>query len=110
MATKKKPAITGLHSQGIVDDIIRPIIRSAAQNIADKGVGRIASKADSVARNSSIKRAKSYAKRGKDLKYALVDADVKVKGSKSPAKNYKAGQKTRAYIINQNNINKLKKK
>ena len=109
MAAKKKPAIA-IHPQGIVDDIIRPIVRSVAQNIADKGVGRIASKADSIAYKSTMKRAKSYSKRGKDLKYGLVDAELKVMGSKSPAKNYKAGNKTRAYVINQNTINKLKKK
>ena len=110
MAAKKKPAITGLHSQGIVDDIIRPIVRSVAQNIADRGVGRIASKADSIAYKSTMKRAKSYSKRGKTLKFNLVDAEVAVMGSKSPAKNYKAGNKTRAYVINQNTINKLKRK
>jgi ribosomal protein L31E len=38
MASKQKPAITGLHSQGIVDDIILPLARKGFRTIAKKGV------------------------------------------------------------------------
>jgi hypothetical protein len=119
---KGKPAITGMHSQGIIDDIFRPIVAKAARKIADRGVGKVAGKMDKIADKSIAKRAGSYAKKGKTSKYNLMDNEVRVSGpKKSPAKNYKKSSnsknqyekdmwKARAKVVNYNNIQKVKKK
>lgn len=48
MAAKRKPAITGMHSQGIVDDIIVPLAKKVLK-------GRAQNKVLSAVRNSAYK-------------------------------------------------------
>ena len=43
MAAKKKPAVGGLHSEGIVDDIILPLARKSLRQISKRNL-KVASK------------------------------------------------------------------
>lgn len=118
MAAKRKPAIE--KTQGIVDDIVRPVWQRFASAIGESGSGKVARKLDLAAHRSVTKRAKSYDKRGKTTKVSLMDAEVGILGpKKSPAKNYKKAKKkpeysdywkTRAHAVNYANIQKAKKK
>ena len=128
MAAKKKPAIGGLHSEGIVDDIIRPVVRKVAGALAEVGtakrgskIAKVQSKLARTAYRSDAARVSSYRKRGKDVKAALVDDNYGVmRGSKtSPAKNYKNAAKgkggyssdywkSRASLINEVQVQKAK--
>lgn len=63
MAAKRKPAITGMHSQGIVDDIIVPLAKKVLK-------GRAQNKVLSAVRNSAYKGA---AKAGTKFDKAVAD-------------------------------------
>lgn len=123
MATKRKPAVQTKqgHPSGIVDDIILPVIARAARAVADRGVGKTASKLDSIANKAVTKRVKDYSKKGKELKRDFVEAGVRVRGPKKPSQNYKKAAtaktsqqqdmyKLRAHLANQETIRKTKKK
>lgn len=120
MATRKKPAIQIRqgHPSGIIDDVILPVVSKAARAVADRGVGKVASKLDNVADRAVTQRAKNYSQKGKTLKRDLVEAGVSVRGPKKPSQNYKKAEtsakkdmyKLRAYIVNQDIIRKTKKK
>jgi hypothetical protein len=117
----KKPAITGLaRPQGIIDDIVRPIVAKTARFIADKGVGKTAQRLDKISDKSIKNRAGSYLKKNKLNKYNLIDNEMPVMGSKSPAKNYAKSKKAktvykqqiykdRAFVVNQTNIKNARK-
>ncbi len=127
MAGKRKPAIGGLHSEGIVDDIIRPVVSKVASVLAEAGapkygsrISKAQTKLDGIAYRTDAARYSSYKKRGKDVKAALVEDNYGTRGSKtSPAKNYKNAAKgkggytsdywkRRASLINSVQVQKAK--
>ena len=129
MAVKRNPAIQARqgHPEGIVDDIIRPVVGKVASVLAEVGAAkhgsRIAKKQTKlagVAYRADAARVSSYRKRGKDMKAALLEDNYGMRGSKtSPAKNYKNAAKekggysadywkNRASLINAVQVSKAK--
>lgn len=115
MAAKKKPAVGGLHSEGIVDDIIlplarkglsavrKPIAKSYGKKISKmpKGLssdqagvygsktGKALRKVDDYFDAIDTKRAKIYASKGKYVKSELSSRGLPVAGPKTTPKNNK---------------------